>query len=399
MRNSKATGNNKFLKELNETVLLDLIRTNKLISKADLALITGLSPTATGMIVSKLLEKQYIEEGGIGESSGGRRPILYQLRPMSYFSLGIDIDDDYIRYILMDIQGTIVHNEKDLNEYTTVEQTLSAILHKYNAIVAKFQIAQDRMIGVGISVPALVDSESQRIVFAPNLGWKDIDINSAIDLKVPIHVENEAMSTAICENWLGSCVDERNFICINMKSGIGSSIFANGALLRGCCGSAGEIGHIMVDQNGEKCACGNYGCLETFVSVKKIVHRAQTLARQGILQIENYTDDVNNLTYQDIITAAGDGSEAARLILLEAAGYLAMAISNVINTVNPSKIVLGKELAKMTLVMDHIRDIVNTKALSYPASRATIVTSSIGEDVSCLGAAIIPLKKLFGYQI
>jgi predicted NBD/HSP70 family sugar kinase len=169
-----------------------------------------------------------------------------------------------------------------------------------------------------------------------------------------------------------------------MKSGIGSSIFANGNLYRGSCGSAGEIGHIMIDKNGKKCACGNYGCMETFVSTKEMVEKAKTMLRQGLIAEMQYIDP-DAVTYQDIIDAAQGGSESAKLILTEAAGYLGLGIANVINTINPSKIVLGKELAKFAIVMDHLKGIVSSNALSYPASRTDIVVSGLGEDVSALG--------------
>ena len=192
-------------------------------------------------------------------------------------------------------------------------------------------------------------------------------------------------------------MEESDFVCINMKSGIGSSIFAAGNLYRGCCGSAGEIGHITVDQNGPRCACGNYGCLEALVSARTMVEKAQKLVRQGLItDFEN----IEAITVDDIFRLVREGNESARIILVESAGYLGLAIANLINTVNPSKIVLGKELVKFSEdILDHLKSIASAKALKYPASRVEVVLSKIGEDSSALGAAIIPLKKLFGYSL
>lgn len=393
------TGNNQFLKEFNESVLLDLIRLHKQISKADLAQITGLSPTATGMIVTKLLDKGYIFEAGIGQSNGGRRPVLYELKPRSYYSIGIDIDVDYIRFILMDITGQVEYREQvtSLPEHP-VKETVQLIKQKIDDIIDRFKIEQDMLVGIGLSVPALVDNTTHEIILAPNLGWQNVNIVNELMLQEMIYVDNEAMCSAFSENWLGSCTEEKNFVCINMKSGIGSSIFANGNLYRGFCGSAGEIGHIMIDKNGPKCACGNYGCLETFVSARRMVQKAKTMVRQGLIADIEYSD-VDAITYEDIINAAQAGSESAKQILAEAAGYLGLGIANIINTINPSKIVLGKELAKLDIVMDHLKGIVSANALSYPASRTDIEVSALGEDVSALGAAIIPFRKLFGYKI
>ncbi|WP_024832630.1 ROK family transcriptional regulator [Ruminiclostridium josui] len=399
MRLGKA-GNNKLLKEINETSLLELIRKNKQVSKAELAQITGLSPTACGTIVTNLLDKGYIREAGIGTSKGGRRPILYELTPGSYFSIGVDIDIDYIRFILMDITGQVEFRDKISCDFAHApSESIQLIDEKISEIINNHNIEHERLLGVGVSVPGMVDNFTHEIIFAPNLGWERVDLEHMMDRigDFPIYVDNEAMCSAICENWIGCCIDEGDFVCINMKSGIGSSIFAAGNLYRGCCGSAGEIGHITVDQNGPRCACGNYGCLEALVSARTMVEKAQKLVRQGLI---TDFDNIEAITVDDIFRLAGEGNESARIILVESAGYLGLAIANLINTVNPSKIVLGKELAKFSEdIMEHIKSIASAKALKYPASRVEIVASKIGEDSSALGAAIIPLKKLFGYRL
>ncbi len=398
------TGNNKFLKQFNETSLLKLIRTNKQLSKADLAQLTGLSPTACGIIVSNLLEKGYIREAGIGVSKGGRRPNLYELNPKSYYSIGVDIDVDYIRFILMDITGNVEFRDKiSSGSIQSVSDAVKLIEEKVSQIIAVNHIAEDRLLGVGVSVPGMVDSLTYEIIYAPNLGWEQVDLKNMLSTvgSFPVYVDNEAMCSATCENWIGCCTELKDFVCINMKSGIGSSIFAGGSIYRGCSGSAGEIGHIMVDHNGPKCACGNYGCLETLVSPRSMVEKAQRLVRQGLITDFPEVLDVNEVnSIDDIISAVNTGNESARVILVEAAGYLGLALANLVNTVNPSRIVLGKELAKLPEdIIEHLRSIALAKALKYPASRVEILISELGEDTSALGAAIIPLKKLFGYKL
>ncbi|ACL77718.1 ROK family protein [Ruminiclostridium cellulolyticum] len=399
MRMGKA-GNNKLLKEINETSLLELIRINKQVSKAGLAQITGLSPTACGTIVTNLLDKGYIREAGIGTSKGGRRPILYELTPGSYFSIGVDIDIDYIRFILMDITGQVEFKDRISCDFArAASESIRLMEEKISEIIKIHNIEHDRLLGVGVSVPGMIDNLTHEIIFAPNLGWERVNLEHMMDRigDFPIYVDNEAMCSALCENWIGCCMDERDFVCINMKSGIGSSIFAAGNLYRGCCGSAGEIGHITVDQNGPRCACGNYGCLEALVSARSMVEKAQKLVRQGLI---TDFEDIEAITVDEIFRLAREGNESARVILVEAAGYLGLAIANLINTVNPSKIVLGKELAKFSEdIVDHLKSIASAKALKYPASRVQVVVSKIGEDTSALGAAIIPVKKLFGYRL
>ena len=398
--NRSKTGNNKFLKRYNETAVLDLIRVRKGMSRADISLATGLSPTATGMIVSGLMEKGYIYETGTGESRGGRRPVMLELKPGSFFSAGVDIDTDYVNVILMDITGRII-GEK--TEHAMISSNAGATARKIEDLVEEVLknhgVHTDRLLGIGISVPGMVDSETHRIVLAPNLGWENTDMASLLEgfPRVPVYLENEAMASAICENWIGSCQGVDNFVCINIKSGIGAGIYTGGRLYRGSGGSAGEMGHIVVDENGPLCGCGNYGCLETMASTTRIIEKVRKLVRQGVVSKLNGFQNLEEITINDVIAAARSGDEAARGILTESARYLGIAVSNIVNTLNPSKIVIGKEFVRYAdIVMDQVKSIVKCKALKSPASKVEIAASEIGEKTSVIGAAIIPLKVLFG---
>lgn len=398
--NGSRTGNNQFLKQLNQTVILDLIRINKSISKAELSQITGLSPTAAGVIVSGLLEQGYIHETGTGESKGGRRPVMLELKPDSFYSVGADLDVNYINITLMDITGRVVYeNASKMPETRNHENTIRKIEDRICSILDRYSVNMEKLLGIGISIPGMVDSEARRIVLAPNLGWENVDMEDCFPKlpDIPVYVENEAMSSAICEHWLGSCQGINNFVCINVKSGIGAGIFTDGKLYRGSGGSAGEVGHIVVDESGPKCGCGNYGCLETLSSTISIAENARKLVRQGVVSSLNDFEDIDAIDIDRIVEAAVAGDEASKNLLLDSARYLGIAISNVVNTLNPAKIVIGKEFVKYAdLVLDHVKNIVDCKALKHAASKVEITASCIGEKSSTLGAAIIPLKVLFG---
>ena len=397
------TGNNRFLKELNQKTILDLIRANKAVSKAELSKLTGLSPTAVGVIVAKLLEKGYIHETGTGESRGGRKPVMMELKPESFYSAGIDIDVGFMDIVLVDITCREIYSGQiDIPHGVTAEKAAGIIGNELKKVLKLNSVKLEKLLGVGISVPGLIENDTQKIVFAPNLGWADVDLREHIQAadKIPFYVENEAMASAICENWIGSCQDVNNFVCINIKSGIGSGIFAGGKLYRGADGSAGEVGHITVDENGPRCGCGNYGCLETMASVKYLEEKARRMIRQGTASSLNAIEGTENINIAAVIAAAENGDETAKGILLESARYMGIAISNLVNTLNPSKVVLGKEFVKYAgLVMEQLKAVVAAKALKYPASKVKIEASAVGEQSSALGAAIIPLKVLFGKYI
>ena len=393
------TGNSKFLKAYNEAGILDLIRMRQTVSRAELSKETGLSPTAIGVIVSSLLDKGYIHETGTGESKGGRKPVMLELKPDSYYSVGLDIDVDSIQFVLTDITGRLVHEGSVPLAENTAEGAVEASESCVTGIMNRFSISRERMLGIGISVPGMVDSISHRVVLAPNLGWEDADPAGMLKerLQLPVFMENEAMSSAISENWIGACQKASNFVCVNIKSGIGAGIFTGGMPYRGTGGSAGEVGHIVVDENGPRCGCGNYGCLETMASTGRIIEKARKMVRQGVVSSLNDYENVDAMSLENIVAAARAGDGAAMNLLDETARYLGIALSNLVNTLNPSRIVLGKDFAVYgDLVMGTLRSVIDGKALRRPASNVELIISEIGDRASTLGAAIIPLKKLFG---
>jgi N-acetylglucosamine repressor len=393
------TGNNKFLKAYNEAGILDLIRIEKALSRADLSKATGLSATAAGAIVSSLIDKGYIHEVGTGESKGGRKPVLLELKPDSYYSIGLDVDIDSISYILTDITGRVVYEGVSELASHTPDAVVSKAAECIKGIVSERSIGLGKLLGIGISVPGMVGAETHSILLAPNLNWEDVELGPMLKakLELPVYIENEAMASAICENWIGACQGVGNFVCVNIKSGIGAGIFTDGRLYRGAGGSAGEVGHIVVDERGPKCGCGNYGCLETIASTGRLVEAARRLVRQGVVSSLNEFTDADNIHLNHIVDAARASDEAAKSLLTEAARYIGIALSNLVNTLNPSKIVLGKDFVKYgDLVMDMLRCVIDNKALKRPAANVEISVSEIGERASTLGAAIIPLKVLFG---
>ena len=261
----------------------------------------------------------------------------------------------------------------------------------------KFSIKKERLLGVGISVPGIVDSKSHRGRAGPNIGWEDADPAGMLEkaLELPVCIENEAMLQP-SENWIGSCQTASNFVCLNIKSGIGAGIFTSGGPYRNerQCRRSGAY---RSGRRRTRCGCGNYGCLETLASTGSIIEKAKKIIRQGVASSLREKDDIDEITLEDITNAARTGDAASANILEEATRYIGIALSNLINMLNPSRIVLGKDFTVYgSLVLDTLRSIIDAKALKRPASNVELIISEIGERASTLGAAIIPLKKLFG---
>ncbi len=384
------TGNNEFLKEFNRTRILDYVRTCGPVSRKRLSELTGLSPTAVGQTVSVLMEKGYIHETGSGGSSGGRPPVLLELKPGSYFSIGLDIDTGRIFTVVTDICGnTVCEHFFACNTENDAPGVIAQAEKMVEGVLQECRIETERLLGIGISVPGLIKPETQKVILAPNLKWKDVSTRKWFDAfeGIPVFVENEAMASAICEHWLGKAMHRENFICINIASGIGAGIFTGGRPYRGKSGTAGEVGHITVDNNGPVCGCGNRGCLETLASTGWMTQRAGKalgLAKEG-------------MTLDNLVEYAQNGDRTAESVLFESAEYMAYAISILVNIFNPEMIILGKDFVKYShIVMGYIRESVENRALKAPASAVSIAASSIGARSPALGASIIPLKAIFG---
>jgi predicted NBD/HSP70 family sugar kinase len=262
-----------------------------------------------------------------------------------------------------------------------VQKAVEAITKEFKQAMADLKISESKVLGAGVSIPGMLDIASKKVVLAPNLGWSDAELLNPLQetLKTKVYLDNEAICSATCENWLGLCQGIEDFICINVESGIGAGLFLGGKIYRGFSGSAGEVGHISVDENGPRCKCGNVGCLETISSVNGMVARKP------------------EMTFESLLEKAKGGDADCLQIFHDAAISLGKAIAIIINTFNPKKIVLGKKFPEYSeLAIDTIQKTVRRLALSHPLKHVEIAPSRFGEDSSALGAAIIPIRKLFG---
>ena len=391
---------NNFLKDPNKILIMDLIRVHKAISLNGLSQKSGISLGAVGEVVSFLIEKEFIQERKIDDFTEEVVTPLLELKPKSYYTIGVDLDWKTISVLILDMTGDVVCERLMSMPMPSIFQFVVAKVEKaITELMSKYSITNDRLIGIGISIPGVVDSRTQEVVLAPNLGWRDINISADFIrlFNTPVFVENDSMSLAFCENWMGACQNVDNFVCINIRTGIGSGIFTNGNPYRGGSGSAGEVGHIVVDETGPRCGCGNHGCLGVMAAIGCVVEKVKKVLSQGASSSLNEFTDTSSIGINHIITAAKNGDEVAKSILIESARYIGIAISHIVNTLNPEKIVIGKEFVKYAdVVMENIKNVVYVKALKFSSSNLELVASKLGENATTVGAAIIPLRAFFG---
>lgn len=232
---------------------------------------------------------------------------------------------------------------------------------------------------IGIAIPAMsIDSDRGIVRKAANLSaLNEFALSPAVadKLEIPVLLENDANAAAIGESWVGASKDVKNSICVTLGTGVGGGIILGGNILRGPDWSAGEVGHICVEPDGPPCGCGSHGCIEQYASATAISRISGELGKPGQSAF-------------DIFEAAKRGDEVAQKVFRRMGSYLGIALSGLINVLNPEVIVIGGGVAAgWDLFIGHVRDEISRRAYSEPARRAKLVPALLGDDAGILGAA------------
>jgi predicted NBD/HSP70 family sugar kinase len=267
--NAAQTASNKTPRTINRNLVFNLIRTQQPISRADLARACGLRRSTISLIVEDLIQGGWIVEGSLGQLPRGRRPTFLELNSRRAI-IALDIHPAQTTVAVADLAGRIVAQE----EVVVPEQASKALAAIVAAIRKILAAHPDRTFdGIGICLPGRTDPHLQKLIFAPNLKWPVLSLKARMEKATGLRVEmdNVANACALSEVWFGTSDGLHDIVVVNVSEGIGTGIFANGRLLRGESGLAGEFGHVQLQPEGPLCACGNFGCWETMASNRAAV--------------------------------------------------------------------------------------------------------------------------------
>jgi len=394
------SGNLELMHELNTKQILWVIRKFNPISRSEIVEKTNLTAATVSRIVNKLINFNLVVETGYGESNGGRKPVLLELNPDSLLAIGIDIEIDEIKGVIIDLNGKILFQSTlSIMGKTDKDYILNKVLEIIKKLLKEKKYIK-WVIGIGIGMHGLVDYAKGISIFPPAFGWRDIPVAEVVkkEFDLPVIVENNVRALTLAENWFGVGKNFSNFICLKVGGGIGSGIFTEGKIYRGTSNSAGEIGHTMVDEEGPLCTCGNYGCLESMASTPAIIKRTIKALKQGADSKINKIIDNNldNLDEEAIIMAAHQGDLLARQILQDIGRYLGIAIANLINILNPEAVVLsGDIIMSGDILLESLRSTVHNRALQYPVKHVKIISSKMDKEGVAIGAATLILESIF----
>jgi predicted NBD/HSP70 family sugar kinase len=375
------------IRDINKQIVLNYVRSRSPISRAEIARETSLQRSTVSAIVDDLQLDELIEEVGTGDSTGGRKPTLLQLKTGTPVAIGVDVTPRETTVALADLTGSVLQRES-FPTSPDIDYMNQQILGK----VAKFADEnKEHPLEVGISIPGIADQDSGNIVYIPYFQWSNWDIGEQITQRtgLPVTIDNDANAVALAELWFGS--DEirrtRNFILVMIAEGIGTGIIIDGQAYRGENGAAGEFGHMFVADNAPvNCSCGRRDCWEAHASEKAIVTRYQG---------GNGSYHESGMDIERLISLAQNGESSARNILKETAHFIGIGISNLIIGFSPQAIVVSGSIVRAwDLIKDEI-DFMGQRSIRGELSGTAIVPSTLGVSPTILGAITLVLARKF----
>ena len=323
----------EFVRDINRRIILNMIRTKHPISRADLARLSGLQRSTVSLIVEQLIAEHWVLEGPTGRLPRGRRPTFLRLNDERVI-IAVDIRPTQSTVALADANGRFLSQEVMVTS-ADPKVTLNGLIQSIQRMIAANR--KKKIEGVGISLPGRYNHTVDRLVFAPNLCWQDVDIRNPIAKAtgLEVTVENAANACVLAAVWFDHMEDCRNLVVVTISEGIGTGIWANGQLVRGLNDMAGEFGHVPIDPNGPDCGCGGRGCWEVFAS-----------NRAGLRYYLESTPEAGDMTFQDLLNRAEQNDEKAVSALEKMARYAGRGLRMVVAGVAPERIVVVGDLTR-----------------------------------------------------
>jgi glucokinase-like ROK family protein len=325
-------------KEHNRDLVLKTIFAVKAISRAEIARLTELTRPTVSDVVTVLLAEGLVEEVGVGASIGGKSPILLSLVDDSRYMISLNLAHDQFSGGVVNLRGEI---KKRVDLPVSGHDGNQALELVYEILDQLLGMDLKPIIGIGVGTPGLVNTREGIVINAVNLDWKDLPLAELLRerYQLPVHILNDSQAAAIGEYvYGGNQPTDENLVVINVREGIGAGILINGRLFQGDGGGAGEIGHLVVQEDGLLCRCGNHGCLETIASTRGVVERAKMLANE--YPTSGIAKDPTKISLNSLKHAFRAGDPLAQKVVADSGHYLGGAIASLVSTLNIQKFIL-----------------------------------------------------------
>ena len=374
-------------RDINRRIVLNLIRKHQPVSRADLSRRSGLQRSTVSAIAGELIASRWVTEGAVGHLPHGRKPTFLHLNGERAGIIGVD---------LRPLTTTIALSGLD-DRFLTLE-TFPTGRQPQPFVAQLGQRLRDLMAshpeityeGVGVALPGRADALSQRLVFAPNLGWRDLDLKTPLEQAtgLPVELENDANACALAALWSDQYAESvHDLLAVAVTEGIGVGMVLNGQLVRGPAGMAGEFGHVVMREDGPRCNCGNHGCWEIFASNTAAVrYYTEAGSRRATA--------VATPTFEDVLRLAGQGDVKAGQALDRMAHYLGEGIAMLVMGLAPSIVVVFGEV---TQAWERVGPIIQARVESrlHTPAGTRIAPADTAAETRLRGTIALVLQKHF----
>lgn len=314
-----------------------------------------------------------------------------------YIYAGIDIGGTNIKYGLFDRKGKVIHKEQ---RPTLAEKGADPLMHLVTNIGESllYWAAEEekdvRWLGVGS--PGAINNQTGKVIGqCPNIaGWQGMDIASVLNerLNIPVHVDNDVNCMALAESRFGAAVGYDSVVCVAVGTGVGGGVILNGKLWRGSSHSGGEIGHLTIDYDGPKCACGSRGCIEVYCASAGIISRTKDKLKGGLTEVfDSVLDDgLDSLTIKKLFLAAKKNDSVALEVIQETAEKLGAGLTGVINLLNPQALVIGGGVAEGGAgFVEAVAEEIRKRAFDSATENLRVARATLGNDAGFIGAGLL----------
>lgn len=379
------------------SAVLDLIRSSGRISRVDLARRSALTEATISKIVKELLAAGLVVQAGYAQSTGGKRAELLRLNGGGLLAVGLTLDFNRSTVVLCGADGAeLARLEAPGTAFDEPAVALERLAAAVESLLAREGVERGSVAGVGVAVAGRRGSPMGGVVDTGFFdAWEPYPVVAELQrmIGLPVLRENDANCAALGEFW-SSKEPSRDFVAIYMSSGIGAGIVIDGAIYRGASGNAGEIGHVMVEPDGDDCWCGARGCLETVASPRAIVRVVR--ADDGLRTRLDIDDETPNPeVYRRLTALAEDGDPRAAAILERAAGYFAIAVGALVNTLDLDLVVLAGSGFAGTgdAFLGAVRRRIERTAFMRELHPISVRLAAAGSETAALGAASVVLHR------
>jgi len=366
-------------------------------TNADICSRFGISSPTSIAILNELVAEGLVEKQGRGKSLGGRKPELYGLRDGSLFVLSIHVEQFKTRMAIFDNNNQIINGVHTFAIELTPDLGALPQLHaRAQELIAASGIELKKLVGVGISMPGLVDSKegNNHTYLLTAEGSESLQQLLEKQFGKPVFLQNDAKSAALAEYRFGLAHGLRDVLVLSMDWGIGMGVILDGKLRSGASGFAGEFGHIPLVDGGALCHCGKRGCLETVASGSAIVRIAKAGIQAG--QHTLLRQHVAHLEPEHVYEAAHHGDQFAINTLAEVGTNLGKGIAILTQLFNPELIILGGAVAQAKqFILPNIQQAINTYCMAQLRERTSLVVSELGKNAVILGSVATVMENIF----